>query len=161
MSDPNALDMGFVRGHFPGLAGDWAFFDNAGGSQIAQPALDPRPYRYVALREGEAGRLVASAFALVREDEGAAVVLDEESAARAGAPPGEPFARITLRVHSDLLAVGLIAAVSGRLAAAGIPVNPFAGLRHDHLLVPWRDRERALAELRALAAASGGSEPAR
>ena len=35
-----ALDVEFVRQHFPALAGDWIFFDNAGGSQIAQPVLD-------------------------------------------------------------------------------------------------------------------------
>lgn len=34
------LDMSLVRGHFPGLKGDWTFFDNAGGSQILQPVLD-------------------------------------------------------------------------------------------------------------------------
>ncbi|SDL64996.1 cysteine desulfurase-like protein [Paracoccus chinensis] len=34
------LDMDHVRSRFPGLRDDWAFFDNAGGSQICQPALD-------------------------------------------------------------------------------------------------------------------------
>ncbi|WP_240602653.1 cysteine desulfurase-like protein [Paracoccus endophyticus] len=34
------LDMDHVRSQFPGLRDDWAFFDNAGGSQICQPALD-------------------------------------------------------------------------------------------------------------------------
>lgn len=35
-----SLDMDHVRSQFPGLRDDWAFFDNAGGSQICQPALD-------------------------------------------------------------------------------------------------------------------------
>ncbi|WP_240768912.1 cysteine desulfurase-like protein [Paracoccus liaowanqingii] len=34
------LDMAYVHSQFPGLTDDWVFFDNAGGSQIAQPALD-------------------------------------------------------------------------------------------------------------------------
>ncbi|MEC9105143.1 MAG: aminotransferase class V-fold PLP-dependent enzyme, partial [Pseudomonadota bacterium] len=34
------LDMAWVQAQFPGLASDWVFFDNAGGAQIAQPALD-------------------------------------------------------------------------------------------------------------------------
>ncbi|WP_228461517.1 cysteine desulfurase-like protein [Paracoccus liaowanqingii] len=34
------LDMAYVQSQFPGLTDDWVFFDNAGGSQIAQPALD-------------------------------------------------------------------------------------------------------------------------
>ncbi|OWX98654.1 aminotransferase class V-fold PLP-dependent enzyme [Thioclava sp. IC9] len=36
----DAIDLDFVRGHFPGLAADWVFFDNAGGSQIVQGAVD-------------------------------------------------------------------------------------------------------------------------
>ena len=34
------LDMDYVQRQFPGLASGWTFFDNAGGAQIAQPALD-------------------------------------------------------------------------------------------------------------------------
>lgn len=34
------LDMAYVQSQFPGLTSDWVFFDNAGGAQIAQPALD-------------------------------------------------------------------------------------------------------------------------
>lgn len=34
------LDMAHVQAQFPGLASDWVFFDNAGGAQIARPALD-------------------------------------------------------------------------------------------------------------------------
>ena len=34
------LDMAWVQAQFPGLASDWVFLDNAGGAQIAQPALD-------------------------------------------------------------------------------------------------------------------------
>lgn len=73
MSDLNALDMGFVRGHFPGLADDWAYFDNAGGSQIAQPALD-RITRFLTERHVQIGgsypRSLAAAAALqeARED---------------------------------------------------------------------------------------------
>jgi len=36
----SALDIAYVQRQFPGLSGGWTFFDNAGGSQIAQPALD-------------------------------------------------------------------------------------------------------------------------
>ncbi|HSM82909.1 MAG TPA: cysteine desulfurase-like protein [Nodosilinea sp.] len=36
----STLDLPFVRQHFPALAGDWVFFDNAGGSQILKPVVD-------------------------------------------------------------------------------------------------------------------------
>ncbi|MEM1279508.1 MAG: cysteine desulfurase-like protein [Cyanobacteria bacterium P01_H01_bin.152] len=34
------LDLDFVRSHFPALAHNWTFFDNAGGSQILQPVVE-------------------------------------------------------------------------------------------------------------------------
>jgi len=41
MSTPKDLiDQTFVHSHFPGLKSDWVFFDNAGGSQTAQSAID-------------------------------------------------------------------------------------------------------------------------
>jgi len=35
-----SLDLDFVRRQFPALAGDWTFFDNAGGSQILKRSVD-------------------------------------------------------------------------------------------------------------------------
>lgn len=43
---------------------------------------------------------------------------------------------ITLRVHSDLQAVGLTAAFSTALAEAGLSCNVMAGAHHDHVFVP-------------------------
>lgn len=43
---PSALDIDWVRGQFAALAGEWVFFDNAGGSLIANPVVD-RVARYL------------------------------------------------------------------------------------------------------------------
>ncbi|MGF1461199.1 MAG: cysteine desulfurase-like protein [Leptolyngbyaceae cyanobacterium] len=45
MTDPTqqttpTLDLDFVRSHFPALAQEWAFFDNAGGSQTLQSVIE-------------------------------------------------------------------------------------------------------------------------
>lgn len=40
MNDKPSLDLEFVRSQFPGLERGWTFFDNAGGSQILQAAID-------------------------------------------------------------------------------------------------------------------------
>jgi uncharacterized protein len=53
-----------------------------------------------------------------------------------------------------LTAVGFLAAISAAFADAGISLNPVAGYYHDHLFVPWDERERVLAVLAALSAAS-------
>lgn len=34
------LDIAWVRDQFPGLKSDWVFFDNAGGSQILNQAVE-------------------------------------------------------------------------------------------------------------------------
>jgi selenocysteine lyase/cysteine desulfurase len=33
-------DLAFIRSHFPGLAGDWAYMDNAGGSHVLAGVAD-------------------------------------------------------------------------------------------------------------------------
>ena len=58
---------------------------------------------------------------------------------------------ITLTVHSALDAVGFLAAVTARLAAAGIGANPVSAFFHDHLFVPAARADEALALLRSLA----------
>lgn len=94
-------------------------------------------------------------FATVQEEEGLTLVLSREEADAAGLGYDLLTALITLRVHSDLAAVGLTAAVSGRLAEAGISCNVIAGYAHDHLLVPHDRADEALDLLEGLAAASG------
>lgn len=37
---PDQIDQDFVQAHFPGLKSKWVFFDNAGGSQTVQGAVD-------------------------------------------------------------------------------------------------------------------------
>jgi hypothetical protein len=112
--------------------------DLAGMLAGMAPVLDPREWRFV-LVEGDQP---AAAFALIREEEGTTAIIAGE---------GGGFARITLMVHSALEGVGLTAAVSGALAAAGIACNVVAGFHHDHLFVPWDRRLEALDILQRLA----------
>jgi len=90
-------------------------------------------------------------FATVDEEEGLTLVLRRAEADAAGLPHEFVAALITLEVHSDLAAVGLTAAVSTRLADAGISCNVLAGFFHDHLLVPWERADEAVELLRGLA----------
>jgi uncharacterized protein len=104
-----------------------------------RPQLDPEPYVY-AQGPAPAGTLV---FTRVAEDEGETLVLTRAEADAAGLDARWEAARITLRVHSDLAAVGLTAVVSSRLAALGISCNVIAGFFHDHLFVPWNRGQQA------------------
>jgi predicted N-acetyltransferase YhbS len=88
--------------------------------------------------------------AAVREAEGLTVVLHRDEANRLGLAYDFVAAWITLQVHSALEAVGLTAAVSSALGAAGISCNVLAGFHHDHLLVPTAQAEHALEVLTLL-----------
>lgn len=103
------------------------------------PVLDAQRWDFALI----AGDPPNDAFAMIREDEGLTAIVSDADGA---------FARITLMVHSALGGVGLTAAVSGALAAAGIACNVVAGFHHDHLFVPWERREEALTILSDLSA---------
>ena len=102
------------------------------------PELSDRAWAFAPVPDGAI--MPATAFAVVREAEGLCAIVPAEAAAK----DAVRFACITLRVNSDLEAVGLTAAVATALAAAGVACNIIAGLNHDHLFVPWADREIAM-----------------
>jgi uncharacterized protein len=60
---------------------------------------------------------------------------------------------ITLTVHSSLEAVGFLAAITTRLAEAGISVNAVSAFHHDHLFVPEHRAEEALGLLQGMPSA--------
>jgi uncharacterized protein YciI len=111
------------------------------------PELHPEPYVFAVVPEVPGG---IAPFAVIREDEGLTVVLLRADADRAGLRYDYVAARISLRLASDLAAVGLTAAVSRVLASAGISCNVIAGAAHDHFLTDWDRREQALALLASL-----------
>lgn len=112
-----------------------------------RPIADPARYVFCSVPGGLADHLALEPCCCIREDEGLTLVIERDRAGRAGLPAEPAFVRITLAVHSSLEAVGLMAAVARRLAAAGIPVNPVAGFYHDHLFVPEARADEALSLL--------------
>jgi hypothetical protein len=92
------------------------------------------------------------------EHGGVSLIIDRSVAEQHGVEFETTFKRITLTVHSSLLAVGLTAAVAGRLALHGISSNVVAAYHHDHILVPARDADRALQALRTLQAEAAATQ---
>ncbi|MBZ9885432.1 ACT domain-containing protein [Mesorhizobium sp. CA10] len=90
-----------------------------------------------------------------REHEGLTLIVAEDAAKAAGLAGTFRSRMITLDIHSSLEAVGFLAAITTRLAAAGMGVNPVSAFYHDHLFVPAERAEEALAILRGLAAENG------
>lgn len=91
------------------------------------------------------------------EAEGVTLILAEEAARRAGLNGSFRCRMITLQVFSSLEAVGFMAAITTRLAAAGIGVNPVSGFHHDHLFVPTDRADQAMILLEELATAGATS----
>jgi hypothetical protein len=120
-----------------------------------RPELHPQPYAFCSLAPEAYVRLETAALGMFREREGVTVILEHAAAERLGLPAGPAWACITLTVHSALEAIGMLAAVSARLAEAGVSCNPVAGYYHDHLFVPWDARQRAVEALEALSSDAG------
>jgi len=95
-------------------------------------------------------------LATFKESEGMTLVVAKKAAEKAGLD-GSLQTLITLEVHSSLEAVGMIAAVTAALAAAGISVNVFAGYYHDHLFVPAAKAAEAMLVLQELSERHAGS----
>lgn len=114
-----------------------------------EPTLNPGVFVFAVMPLGtDTGPLAP--IATVREVEGLTVVVPEATARRHGLAPLFRAAWLTLRVPSDLTAVGLTAAFARVLAEVGISCNVIAGAHHDHLFVPVERAADALAALQGL-----------
>ena len=120
--------------------------------QNLSPIRNPGTYVFATARD-TAGIERTLPVATIREPEGITLVVKQEVADGLGLAYTYRAAWITLRVHSDLSAVGLTAAVATALAAEGISCNAMAGYYHDHLFVDVERAEAALEVLRRLTTA--------
>jgi len=112
---------------------------------LLEPSLLPGDFVFCTaanLKYGDFAEL--QPLASYQEEEGLTLVLAKQSADVAGLAYDSVFNCITLMVHSSLDAVGLTAAVSGKLAANGISSNVMAAYHHDHVFVPENKAQLAL-----------------
>lgn len=112
-----------------------------------QPDLHGEPYGIAAAPPGFAA---PGGFVRIAEAEALTVIAPLVELDQMGLTSPQPWARISLTVHSDLAAVGLTAAIAGALAEKGISANVVAGFYHDHIFVPWPRRHDALLALKDL-----------
>jgi hypothetical protein len=114
-----------------------------------RPNLAPEVFVFVTVPHGVAPDIEAQM--MFREIEGLTLIVSEAAARKAGLAAIFPCRRVTLDIHSSLEAVGFMAAITTRLAAAGIGVNPVSAYFHDHLFVPAERAGEAVAILEQLA----------
>ena len=118
-----------------------------------KPELRPGTFVFCTIAADETIPAALDPLLLFREQEGTTVVAPLEDAERAGLRYEFASRLITLTVHSALDAVGFLAAITARLADAGIGVNAVSAFHHDHLFVPVDRADEALAVLREMSTA--------
>lgn len=120
-----------------------------------EPQMLPGVHVFATISPGEPVPAGLDPVMTFREGEGTTLILLEEQAKTAGLAVAFRCRMVTLNIHSSLEAVGFLAAITARLAAAGMGVNPVSAFYHDHLFVPVdraRDAMKILTEMAAGAA---------
>jgi hypothetical protein len=111
------------------------------------PLLHEQPYVFCSLSLEDYATLSFTPLGSFHEAEGVTIIATLFQARQHDLRVDTTWAWITLTVHSSLLAVGFMAAITTQLAAAGISVNPVSAFYHDHLFIPWERRAQAMALL--------------
>jgi hypothetical protein len=112
-----------------------------------EPRLHDGEFVFCTVSPAQFRRLRIEPLGWFREEEGITLIAERSVADRDGLKYEFISRMITLSVHSSLYAVGFLAAITTKLAAAGISVNPISAYYHDHLFVP---ADQASAAMKAL-----------
>ncbi len=86
-------------------------------------------------------------FSLIREQEGITLICTQHQADKLHLDYTIIFSKITIKIHSSLLSVGLTAALSNALKQQNISANMIAGFYHDHVFIPKKQAKKALTTL--------------
>lgn len=116
-----------------------------------RPELRPGTFVFCTIPTSETIPEVLNPLLTFCEEKGTTLVILREKAEAAGVRYAFASRLITLTVHSALDAVGFLAAVTSRLAEAGISVNAVSAFYHDHLFVPADRADEAMAILQGMA----------
>ena len=112
-----------------------------------KPEMHEDIFVFCSIPEGKEIPAALRPVHIFREHEGTALIVRREQAEGAELPHQFASRMITLTVHSSLEAIGFLAAITGRLAEAGISVNAVSAFHHDHLFVPEHRADEALHHL--------------
>jgi len=115
------------------------------------PVLAENRYVFVTLPDSLSPSLYEQALCVFKETEGTTFILDADLADQLGYAYDGYYRQIICKVHSSLEAVGMTAAISTQLAAHGISANVVAAYFHDHIFVPEKSAEKAVALMEQLA----------
>jgi cysteine desulfurase family protein (TIGR01976 family) len=124
------LDLDFVRSQFPALSGEWAFMDNAGGSQVLRSVAD-RVSDYLLTSNVQTG----ASYAPSRESTRRVAESRKAFACFMNCDPGE----IVMGPSTTILIRFLSEAMTGRLKAGDEIV--LTNVDHEANIGPWLKHE--------------------
>ena len=112
------------------------------------PVMRDVPYVFLTAKEDFSRELQNESVMIFRESEGTTIIIEDRFISQEDSDTPR-WAMITLNIHSDLAAVGFLAAISRVLAGAGISLNAVSAFYHDHLFVPWERKDEAMRLLKS------------
>ncbi len=118
------------------------------------PSLSDGEFVFCSLEEARLDKFHIRPIATFRETEAVSAIFPRQFADDEGLEYSFVARMIKIGIHSSLDAEGLIAAIAGKLAAAGISVNPVSATFHDYLFVPADKAHEAMAALAELSSDS-------
>jgi uncharacterized protein len=113
------------------------------------PVLSDGRFVFLTIKEKIPSSLAEESLMIFKENEGKTFIVKEKVAIDNQLKFEQVWSLITLNVHSDLQAIGFLAAITRKLAEAGICVNAVSAYYHDHLIVPWEKRHEAMSILKS------------
>ena len=119
-----------------------------------QPVLHAGTYVFHFSEKPMSELFALSPVNLFQENGGTACIFLKEVADASQIDYIYPSSMITLKVFSDLDAVGFLAKITNALAAEGISLNPISAYHHDHLFVPVDKADLAMETLENLSKTS-------
>jgi len=117
--------------------------------QEMDPVLVGKRFVFCTVSKKVYGKKGLDYILVFKEAEGITIVVDKDVADKNKLPYEGIWSLITLNVHSDLSAVGFLAKISEKLAAARISVNVVSAYYHDHLFVPAEKTDEAMLILKS------------
>lgn len=115
-----------------------------------KPELVSGEFVFCTVSEKQLANLKGKPILIFKEEEGITLILHKQEANANSIKYTDIWALITMKVHSDLTAVGFLASLTTALAKEGIPGNVVSAYYHDHLFVPKEKSKEALETLQKL-----------
>jgi hypothetical protein len=118
-----------------------------------KPMVVQGEYVFCSIQESQLEDL-ENLLMVFRESEGPTVIVTKVVAEKNELDFSSSWGLVSLSIHSDLEAVGFLAAITSHLAEVGISVNAVSAFYHDHLFVPYERVDEAMSRLLDLSNAS-------